>query len=91
MKCNTGEARTYKYIPVKCVNARNGTMYKSEEHGMDKAWYDEIQGIFCEAVQEKNLCEKRKTVKAARKWTLRRRNRDPWTFMHEGDQVYDTT
>ena len=24
-------------------------------------------------------------------WTLRRRNSDPWTFIHEGDQVTDTT
>ena len=48
-------------------------MYKSEERGMDKVWYDETQESFGKVVQEKNLCERNKTVKAARKWTLRRR------------------
>ena len=37
------------------------------------------------------MCERNKTVKAARKWTLKRRNSDPWTFIHEGDQVKDMT
>ena len=77
-------------MPVKCINARNGTIYKSEERDMDKVWYDETQKSFGKVVQEKNLCERNKAVKAARKWTLKRRNSDPWTFIQEGDQVKDT-
>ena len=78
-------------MPVKCINARNGTIYRSEERDMDKVWYDETQKSFGKAVQEKNLCERNKAVKAARKWTLKRRNSDPWTFIQEGDQMNDTT
>ena len=44
-----------------------------------------------ERSQKKDLCERRKIVKASSIWTLKRRNSDPWSFIHEGDQVNDTT
>ena len=72
LKCNAGEAGTYKYMPVKCINARNGTIYISEERDTDKVWYYEIQDSFGKAEREKNLCERRKIVKASRKWTPQR-------------------
>jgi hypothetical protein len=67
-KCNKGDinirtsktVKTFDYMPVKCINARNGTIYKSEERDMDKVWYDETQKSFGKVVQEKNLCERTK-------------------------------
>ena len=61
-------------------------------HDLCMKWVpDGSQQSFVKVEQEKNLCERHKIVKASRKWTLKRRNSDPWTFINEGDHVKNTT
>ena len=66
-------------------------MYKNESRGMDMVCYDEVQESLGKAEYERNLCERRKVVKACRQWTLKRRDNNPFTFIAESGAVNDTT
>ena len=66
-------------------------MYKRGSRNIHKIWYDEVRGSFGKANQERNHCERRKSIREYKRWTLKRRLNDLLTFIIESYYVKVTT